>query len=366
MSTCIHKAGLEPYRLPLHRPWRFATHSLNERRGWLIRLRDDDGREAWGEAAPLPEIGTESLARCQAWLIETLPRLSGWEPAVTLEQLPVADQTPPAARCGLETALLDLCAQQAELPLARWLAVETAQSVELNAAAGGLLQTTHADLSDWLGQGYRCLKFKLEPTDPMPQAVHLQDLCRELPAGVTLRLDANRAWDPAPAREFFRAIAALPVEWVEDPLRRADPAQLAALCRIGPVAPALDEGLEPSRLDEILELRSVAALVLKPMRLGGLLPALAIARRARTAGLATPVTTSLDGAIATHADLHLAAALDGLGERTCAHGLATGAWLAQDLAPPPPIQDARMWLPGGSGLGCEPSIWKRGHDTEWF
>ncbi len=366
MSTRIRKAGLGPYRLPLRRPWRFATHALNERRGWLIRLQDDEGRDAWGEAAPLPEIGTESLVQCQAWLSEALPPLSGREPAPALERLPAADQAPPAARCGLETALLDLCAQQAGIPLARWLAVETAQSVQLNAAAGGLLQATHADLADWLGQGYRCLKLKLDPTDPLPQALHLQDLCEGLPAGVTLRLDANRAWEPEPARAFFRAIAALPVEWVEEPLRRADPVQLAALRRIGPVAPALDEGLEPSRLDEILEQGAVTALVLKPMRLGGLLPSLAIARRARAAGLATPVTTSLDGAIATYANLHLAAALDGLGGRTCAHGLATGAWLAQDLAPPPPIQDARMYLPGGSGLVCKPSIWKREHDTVWF
>ncbi len=365
LSTCIRLAGLRPYQLPLRQPWRFAAYRLDKRCGWLIQLQDSAGRQAWGEAAPLPEIGTESLQQCHTWLHAALSGLRGQEPAKTLARLPAAEKSPPAARCGLETALLDLLAQQAGIPLAHWLAAETALSVELNAAAGYIADIGHDDLRVWQGRGYRCLKLKLQPSEPMPQALRLHNLCRELPAGVRLRLDANRAWNLEQAKVFFHLIEALPVEWVEEPLRQFDPLQLAMLRRLGPVPPALDEGLEPGRLDEIFIHRSVAALVLKPMRLGGLIPSLAIARRAMAAGLATPVTTSLDGAVATHACLHLAAALDGLG-KPCAHGLATGALLMRDIASSPRIENAQMHLPTDPGLGCHPFPMETRHDSVQF
>lgn len=343
MNEHIVHHAVRAYRLPLRRPWYFAGHGLRERRGWLIRLDDAAGLTAWGESAPLPPIGTEDFHGCRDWLTQYLPEVLGMDPDSALARLPSSSEAPPAARCGLETALLGLSALQAGQSLAHRLSPEAVDSVEINAALGALQDIAADAIEDWPARGYRCLKVKLAPGDPPAQAEHLRRLCSSLPSGVRLRLDANQAWSFEQARSFMHAVGDLPVEWLEEPLRRADAQRLQELGAAGLVPLALDETLGQGQLDELLKLPGLRALVLKPMRQGGLLPCLAIARRAAAAGLATPVTTSLDGAVAVHACLHLAAAVDGLG-RPSAHGLGTSQWLARDLAPSPAIRAARMHL----------------------
>ena len=63
------------------------------------------------------------------------------------------------------------------------------------------------------------------------------------------------------------------------------------------------------------------------------------------------VTSVVDSAIGVAAAAQLAAALGG----TQAHGLATGAWLAADVAAPLPIENGMLKLPEGAGLGVVPS-----------
>ncbi|MCW5891431.1 MAG: hypothetical protein KIT14_12895 [bacterium] len=77
-------------------------------------------------------------------------------------------------------------------------------------------------------------------------------------------------------------------------------------------------------------------------------PRLPTAAAARRLGLATTVTTALDGSIATAAALHLAAAL---ADAPPPCGLATTALLAGDLVRTPLRPHPTMALPPGPGLG---------------
>ena len=44
---------VRPFAFDLTRPLRTAVGLIKTRRGWLLRLRADNGRVGWGEAAPL-------------------------------------------------------------------------------------------------------------------------------------------------------------------------------------------------------------------------------------------------------------------------------------------------------------------------
>jgi L-Ala-D/L-Glu epimerase len=125
-------------------------------------------------------------------------------------------------------------------------------------------------------------------------------------------------------------------------------ASLRRLRGATPVAIAADESV-PRSNGELLD--AVDAVVLKPMVLGGLLPALGWARRARAGGLRVLITTSLDGAVARLAAGHLAAALLAAGPMPDA-GLATGRLLDEDVCedPAPPL-GGRIVLPRTPGLG---------------
>ncbi len=357
MKHAIERAWSIAFSLPLRHPWRFGRHCLKQRRGWLIGLRDRAGRTGWGESTPLPAIGTETPRRALVWLREQLTRLPGSHPAAALRALPAANRAPPAARCGLETALLDLLAQQAGLPLARLLHSGAADCLQVNAYLGALATAEPSLIEEAAAAGYRCLKFKVALAPVADELTKLQALSLLLPPHISLRLDANQAWSEATASAFLRGLNAAPVSLLEDPLATADSAALRRLQQINAVPLGLDQTLSHDTLAGSLQSRAARFFILKPMRLGGLLPCLAIARQARAAKLRVIVTTSVDGAIATHAAAHLAAAIDGLGAAP-AHGLATSSWLARDIATPPLIRHGQIQLAAAAGLHCVPDTAK--------
>jgi len=352
MSAAITRVDCLPYRLPLRSAWRFGNESLLERRGFLLKISDENGRIGWGEAAPLPQIGSESLNECRCWLREQLPSMIGRRVEPQLEQLPDAAACPPAARCGLETALLDLSAQRRGVPLRLLLAATAKADVAVNAAVGNLADTAAEDITALTEAGYNCLKLKVGAHSVDDEAAALKRLAESLAPSVQLRLDANRAWSPAQAERFIEAVPKQRIAYIEEPMA-GDFAALADFRQRHSVAVAADESLRQDTLAAVVDAGAADLLILKPMRLGGLLPCLSMARQAAKSGLGAVVTTTLDGAVAGFAAAQLAAALDSFLPPT-AHGLATAGWLARDLAAGPTILQGRLYLPTQPGLGCVP------------
>jgi len=337
---------LHPYRLALRNPWPAAHAMPGERRGWLLEL--DQGEDCgWGECAPLPAAGTEDLAAAEQAL-EALPHESD---AATLMRW--ADRlltARPAAACALHTALLDLQCRQQQLPMRKQLHVEASDQVPVNGVAGAL---SEAALQQLLDAGYRQIKCKLGLAPWQQEARLLERLCSSLPGDVLLRLDANRAWSPDEARQFLRAIEGLPIESLEEPLRDPHPERLAELQAGTRIELALDESLRLPEGPRLLSAAPVRRLVLKPMAHGGPVKTLALARQARAQGMRVVISSTLESSIGLHAAAQLAAAL-GPADPDLAHGLATADWLATDLAPPPRLQDGRLWLDPRPGLGVIP------------
>jgi o-succinylbenzoate synthase len=341
-----------PYRLPLRSPWQSSRGQLRERRGWLISLETGSDLVGYGDCAPLPEAGTESQAESQVWLSRRLPALSGASPAEALALLP-SETRCPAARCGLETALLALISQANHQPLRQWLEPSASNRVRVNAAIGAAGPRMVVNARGALDNGFRTLKIKVG-TGPMEQELkQLETLARQLPKGTQLRLDANQAWNLDQAHRFVEGVAALPIESLEEPLRHPDCTALRTLQRQVPFDIALDESLSELDLAQITATRAVRRVVLKPTARGGILPALKIASQARTTGIISVVTSCLESAAGIWAAAQLAAAIDVHSGQE--HGLATSGWLLQDLGAPPPLKRGLIELPDQPGLGFRPA-----------
>jgi len=351
VTASIAAGRLIDFRLPLRRPWRFGEHTIHSRSGWLIGVRDEVGVEGWGEATPFPEIGTEDPQHCRRWLEHRLPELPGLTPDQALDRL---GDGPPAGRCGLECALLDLKARRAGLPLGCLLHPTASTGVAVNAALGPLGQVGVEDLATAADNGYTLVKLKLGTEAPSVEAACLRELCRNLPAGMRLRLDANRAWDGAQARRVLPDLDPERVQMVEEPLATDDLAAWQALRAVSPVPLAMDESLSPEGLDPVLDSGALDWLVLKPMRFGGLLPCLAIAERAQRRGVRCVVTTTLDGALGVAVATQLAAVLDAR-YGNAIHGLATSELLSSDLADPYLLARGSIRIPDRPGLGLIPT-----------
>ena len=339
------------YRLPLRQSWVSARGGFAVREGWLVRLVTDAGLFGYGDCAPLPQAGTESMDSAVACLSDWAAILPGLSLEVALGRITADAAGAPAACCGLETALLDLLAQQAGLPLARWLNPSSSAAVKVNAALGGLDGQMVERALAAVAEGYSVLKLKVGLAAGHEEIPLLHDLVRCLPADIVLRLDANCAWSVREAEYFLDALTGLPVESVEDPLVNPDMAGWSRLQAKVLFPLAADESLRIMGTAAVFDQSPVRRVVLKPMVLGGLSAALALARRAREVGVGCVVTTTVDSAVGVAAALNLAAAV----ANDLAHGLATSAWLERDVGNFPRPAGGELRLVDCPGLGCIPS-----------
>lgn len=297
----------QPYERALRQPWRTAHGVWSVRRGWIVEVCDETGCTGWGEAAPLPEIGTESFSDCEAGLKHMQTVLSGQEGDTVLKTLSTLLPSCPAVRCAIETALVDLLGCQ--------LNVQAASQVRLNVSAGALCDFSPDRLSLLHAQGYQVIKLKVGVQPVEDEIKALDILNKELPAGICLRLDANGAWDFEQGAHFLDGVAGMAIESLEEPLAHPNEQVWADLQNKVPFVLAQDESLQNGLLS------ATRRVVLKPMALGGPLSSYRLGQALQEQGIETIVTTSIDGPIATRAALMTAAALDPVGR--WAHGLGT-------------------------------------------
>lgn len=298
---------VEPYAVAFTRPLATAHGVWRRRRGFLVSVTDAEGRTGRGEAVPLPEWGTESYADCLAALR--------------------TGQHAPAAAAAREQALLDLEAQQRNLPLAALLGTPHHTHIPVNAL-----------ITDTPPPGYATYKLKL--TGNLTQDLPRVAAARQAIGQAALRLDANGAWSATEALRALEAFAPYTPEYVEQPCALED---LPEVVRHAAVPVAADECVRPDTLDQVLE-AGVRILVLKPAALGGLRATQALL--ARAPGVRAVLTSALDRGISTAGVLHLAATLPDLP----ACGLATAGLLASAPLLPIRVQDGAIALPQGPGL----------------
>ena len=320
----IVRATLHPYRLPLVGPLRLAFGTLTAREGVLLRLEDDAGRVGWGEAAPLPGFSPDTLEAATRVLRAFADDPNAYDrDDAGLHAAPHS----PAARAAIDGARLDLDAQRARLTMARVLAPSAAATVYVNALLTGDPPAVLARADAARADGYRAAKLKVGQRSPDEDAALVRAVSACLGPAVALRLDANRAWSYADAVRFARGVAGVPLAYVEEPL--AGPARLAEFARETGLPVALDESLAALAPSDLAAHGYAAAVVLKPLVLGGVRRCLRWAEAARTDGLVPVVSAAFESGVGLRHALALAAAL---GETPA--GLDTYRYLAADVLAP--------------------------------
>lgn len=285
-----------------------AASGQASREGLLVRVRDADGVCGQGEASPLPGYSPDTLEDCAAELAGVDVTAIGWEEADRASQwiartLDAAGVTAPAARFGLETALLDWLGQRLGVSVAVMVggAKAAQRHVPLAALASdpGSVRAAHA-------RGIRTFKLKLSPATWGDDLRLARAIRNELGPAIALRFDPNGSLPAARAPALLAELASLAPEFVEEPVPFADFLSLEN----APVPLAADESL--ARSDAWPALAAVCRfVVLKPTLLGGLCACLALADDAAARGLAVTVTHTFDGPVALAAAAELAAALPG-------------------------------------------------------
>ncbi len=359
MAARIARVGLLSWDLPLALPLHVGGRTIEHRSGLLVVMDDGAGHAGIGETAPLPGLHVEGTEEAAAQLLELAGELEGTtipEGCPTLsgefESWLGKRGLHPSVRTGVEGGVLSLLADRAGMNIPHLLTNAPAEQVRINALLDGDAAAVLDGAARFAKSGFCTLKIKVGRRDAGDEAELVVATRALVGPGVALRLDANRAWDLAAARDFAARVSPAGIEYLEEPLRDAN--DLAAFIANSPVSVALDETLTAFSPETPPPLRGVAALILKPAVLGGYERTLAWARLARRERLAAVVSAAFPSAVGMAMDIACAAAL---GDDTV-HGLGTSAAFSGDLwRSPLPIAGGRIdarrlpFRPGDFDLG---------------
>jgi len=213
---------VEVFRLshPVAAPAGPSGATYDRRTAVLVRLRDSDGLDGWGEtyaragvAATIEEIGGQLVGRDAA---DARPLLDALRIA-TADQLAVS---------ALAIALDDLRARRLGVPVSALYGGRRRDSVRAYASSGGYVdgvppeRSWPEEVASAVADGFTACKVRIGRYDTARELPIFAKLRQDVGDEVDLMVDANGAYPVPRARQVARALADLRFRWLEEPLIR--------------------------------------------------------------------------------------------------------------------------------------------------
>ena len=277
---CIRKITLREIHLPLKEPFAISSGTVTNRRILLAELADQDGTVAWSEcpAGAAPNYSPETIDT--AWLAITTwvaPRLLGRaleHPRDVQPNLEHDFRGHWMAKATLEVGAWGLAAEREGVSLARFIG-GTRERIAVGISLG--IEATPAALVEKarraLAQAYHKVKIKIKPgADVDYVAAARQALGPDAP----LMADANNAYTLDDSDRLAR-LDQFGLLMIEQPLAWDDLLRHAALQKRLKTPICLDESITgPERAEDMIALGAGRIINIKPGRVGGFAPSLAI------------------------------------------------------------------------------------------
>jgi O-succinylbenzoate synthase len=333
------------------RPFRTSFGEQTAREVIVVHLTTDVG-EGWGECAADvdPHYSSEYNGGARHVILHHLvPLLFAVGDGLTAAG--VADALAPVkghrmAKEALEVAVLDAELRAAGVSLAEHLG-GTKDAVDVGVSVGitddpGLLASW---VAEYLDEGYRRIKLKIEPGADVERVAAVRDL---VGPGFPLQVDANCAYEVTDADHLAR-LDDLDLLLIEQPLAEDDLVGHATLARRLRTPICLDESIESvADVETALALDACGVVNIKPGRVGGILEARRIHDRCVAAGIPVWCGGMLETGIG-RASLVALSSLPGF--TLPGDSSASDRYYATDLTEPFVLDDGRLRVPTGPGLG---------------
>ena len=298
-------------RAPLREPFTTALRRVDQVEDVVVVLESACGRVGYGSAPATEAItGAGHTSIIDALREDLLPQVVGRELASVTALTSALAGDNSNASSALETALFDLAAQDAGVPLCSFLGGEpvilsTSLTLSLNEPAAMVSSALAA-----LERGFTHLKVKLGG-EPAEDVARVEQVAAAVAGKASLYLDANQAWSIEQATQVMAQLdrAGIVVELLEQPLPAADRPGMALLRqRLATPIMADESVFSATDAAQLIELGAADILNIKLVKSGGITGALAIADTAAAAGLQCMMGCMLESAIGVAAAAHVAAA----------------------------------------------------------
>ena len=350
--SLIDMVRLHRIDMPLVRPFRTSFGTQDARDVLLVEVVSD-GVSGWAECVAMgwPGYSYEYVDGAVDVLVEH------FIPAVLSDRLLDPHevhrrlgrfQGHPMAKASLETAVLDAWLRQREQSLADYLGavrqeVDCGVSVGIPSSIDSLLE----EVASYVDAGYRRIKLKIEPGWDVEAVRAVREAWPDMP----MQTDANQAYTRDDAG-ILAAMDPFDLLLVEQPLPEDDLRGHALLAERISTPVCLDESIiSVATADTAIAFGATSVINIKPGRVGGYLEAKAIHDLCLDRGVPVWCGGMLETGIGRAANVALAA-LPGFtlpGDTS-----ASSRYFAVDITEPFVLDEGRLRVPSGPGIGVDP------------
>ena len=350
----IAAVELSVVRLPLVRPFETSFGQVAAREFVMVALHDD-GAVGWGECVADADPFYSAESTTTAWHVLTkylVPSVLGRrvDRARDLAGGWTRVRGHSMAKAAIEMAAWDLEAREAGRPLcellgARARPIAAGVSIGIQPSVDALIDRIQTELA----AGYRRVKLKIKPGWDVAPVEAVRDRLGAIP----LMVDANAAYTPADT-PTLASLDRFDLMMIEQPLHYDDLVRHAALQHAIRTPVCLDESITgPAAAEDALALGACRVINIKPGRMGGFGPSLAVHEVARARGVPLWHGGMLESGIGRAHNLHLST----LEQFTLPGDVsASRRYFEPDLIDPPieVASDGTIAVPPGPGIGVVP------------
>lgn len=300
--------------VPLRTPFKTALRTVSSVEDVIVEIHTDDGRIGYGEAPPTgPITGDTTLAIIGAIEDHIAKSIIGmdvddFEDVLQKVQKSIVGNT--SAKAAVDMALWDLYGQKYGIPVYKLMGGARKKIVTDITISVNDPETMVRDSLIALERGYDCLKMKVG-INPEMDVARLKAVRQAVGNNVTIRIDANQAWNAKQAVKILNAMQeqGLQIELVEQPVPAHDLEGMKYVTERSYVPVLADESLySPADAATILRMGAADLLNIKLMKCGGLYNALKICTIAEVYGVECMIGCMLEAKISVNAAVHLACA----------------------------------------------------------
>ncbi len=267
----MYTYSLQKHELKFKVPAKTSRNTFTTRTIFLITLKDiKNGKQGIGEASPLSLLSLDDVPNYQLILEKKLDEFCQ---VGSLDQLSLAAY--PSIRFGIETALLNMSADSEGVIFntdftARKKVIPVNGLVWMNDSP-----TMYKEAIEKIQAGFNVIKIKVGALDFDEECRLLEKIRKQFSAfKITLRVDANGAFDAEDALEKLNELKRFELHSIEQPIAAGQWDWMQKFCAESPVDIALDEELIGvnvfEQADKMIKHIKPSYLILKPNLVGGL------------------------------------------------------------------------------------------------
>jgi len=319
-----------PYELKLSTPFETSKGKISERKGFIVSIKSQSGKIGIGEVSPLPEFGSETYEQAEKRIapMKIAMRVGIEDIKHSLKNLLSDFNSHPALRHGLEQAITNLICNERNITLAELLGLKLKKEISVNAAIGfqTIDEAVHS-AKKFVEERFKTIKIKTGRKNFDEDYNTIKAIRESVGDEIKIRIDSNGKWSVNQAAEYLNRLQEFSIEYAEQPVNSAD--EFKELKQKTSVPLAADESIRDiDSAKNFISEKNIDYVILKPMMLGGLIPALDIIELAEKNNVIPVITSSFESAIGRANAVIAAASV----KSDVAHGLAVSKYFEDDIA----------------------------------